>query len=363
MSQMRIALALLGILLILAVWVFNKYQEGRVRKSVERTFSKAHPDALLASRAGAVRDDLGRSEPSLGIDAQPIAHSMADPVFGAATGHLTATDDAPIVLDDAIYAVISLSLEQAVSGERVLGVLQPFRRAGRQNVLLLGSTDDALHLIRPGGRYESLVAAVQLANRSGALNEIEYSEFVARLQHAAEQIPAVCDVPDMRETIARARALDARCAPLDAQIGINLANPDGAWSVELIAEKSKALGMFLRVDGHFHAVVADGRSLFFLQNGDGAAFRADALATTQTSRLTLILDVPRAPEALSPYAQMTSTAHELAGGLGAMLVDDELRTLTPAMLAAIGDQIQAVYAKLAIEEIPAGSPRALALFS
>lgn len=363
MNHMRLALALLGALLILAVWVFNKYQEGRVRKSVERTFAKTGPDALLASRAGTVRDDLGRSEPSLGIDAQPIAHSVADPIFGGASDHLNGTDDAPIVLDDAIYAVISLSLEQAVSGERVLGILQSFRRAGRQNVLLLGSTDDALYLIRTGGRYESLVVAIQLANRSGALNEIEYSEFVARLQHAAEQIPALCDVPDMRETIARARALDARCAPLDAQIGINLANPDGAWSGELIAEKARASGMYLRVDGHFHAVLADGRSLFFLQNGDGAGFRADALPTTQTSKLTFILDVPRASEALSPYAQMTSTAHELAKGLGGMLVDDELRTLTPSMLAAIADQIQAVYAKLATEEIPAGSARALALFS
>lgn len=100
-----------------------------------------------------------------------------------------------------------------------------------------------------------------------------------------------------------------------------------------------------------------------MQNGDGTAFRADALASLQTSRVTLILDVPCAPEAQDPYAQMTSAAHELGRALHALLVDDELRTLTPAMLAAIGSQIQAAYAKLETEEIPAGSPRALALFS
>ena len=167
----------------------------------------------------------------------------------------------------------------------------------------------------------------------------------------------------MRETIARARALDARCAPLDAQIGINLANPEGNWSGALIAEKAKILGMVLRLDGRFHMLLDDGRSIFILQNGDGAAFRAEALENLQTSKLTLILDVPYAPAAQNPYAQMTSAAHELAHALHALLVDDELRTLTPAMLSAIGSQIQALYAQLETEDIPAGSPRALALFS
>lgn len=359
MSSMRISLAALGLVLILAVWVFNKYQEARVRKSVERTFSKTHPDALLGAHGGIARDDAGRAEPSLGTG----AHERADPIFAEMPEPVAESPDAPLVLDDTIHAVISLSLEQPVSGERALAALQTFRRAGRQSVLLLGTSDDAWYAIRPKGRYDGLLVAIQLANRSGALNEIEYSEFVASLQHAAEQIPATCEVPDMRDTIARARALDARCAPLDAQIGINLANPEGSWSGAVIAEKAKTLGMVLRLDGRFHMLLADGRSLFILQNGDAAPFRADTLASLQTSRLTLILDVPCAPESEHPYAQMTSAAHELGNALNALLVDDELRTLTPAMLAAIGSQIQAVYAKLETEEIPAGSPRALALFS
>ena len=136
---MRISLAALGVLLILAVWIFNKYQEASARKSVERTFTKSHPDALLNARNETARDDTGRAEPSLGTSAQGGARERAEPMFANDPQPMAEPPDAAIVLDDTIHAVISLSLEQAVSGERALAALQTFRRAGRQSVLLLGA--------------------------------------------------------------------------------------------------------------------------------------------------------------------------------------------------------------------------------
>jgi FtsZ-interacting cell division protein ZipA len=156
--------------------------------------------------------------------------------------------------------------------------------------------------------------------------------------------------------------LDAKCVPLDAQIGINLTTMHNAWSGQHVADLARQHGLILRPDGRFHALDEHGVTLFILQNGDGGAFRADTLEAQLTSRLTLLLDVPRAPQAQHPFDRLVEFANELSKSLEAAIVDDQSHLLTPASLASIGRQIEPVYAKLAAAGMAAGSPRALALF-
>ena len=73
-----------------------------------------------------------------------------------------------------------------------------------------------------GARYSELQAGIQLASRTGALNEIEYSEFVQRVQTLADAIGAAADFPDMLDVMARARELDAFASPHDAQLAVHL---------------------------------------------------------------------------------------------------------------------------------------------
>ena len=83
-------------------------------------------------------------------------------------------------LDPLIDALATLALEAPVTGDTVLAHLPPSRRAGGKPLLVEGldSETGEWEAPRPGARYGELQAGVQLANRSGALNEIEYSEFV-----------------------------------------------------------------------------------------------------------------------------------------------------------------------------------------
>ena len=90
-----------------------------------------------------------------------------------------------------------------------------------------------------------------------------------------------------------------------------------------VADLAREHGLILRPDGRFHALDEDGLTLFVLQNGDGGAFRADTLDTQQTSRLTLLLDVPRAPEAQRPFDKLVKLANELATA-----VQHNIRTVT-----------------------------------
>ncbi|MGI9026623.1 MAG: cell division protein ZipA C-terminal FtsZ-binding domain-containing protein [Burkholderiaceae bacterium] len=379
MSDLQLSLIVLALIAIGAVWLFNALVERRRRKVFEQRFRSKPSDApaMGAVAAPAVRakshGPAVRSEPSFNdelasADASttPSNKSIDASDASLADGAEEAGATSPQVIDDAIHAVVTLEPEGQISGERALSLLHAFRHAGRQPVMLVGVKVDAQgdlqEPLRAGERYDAVLVAVQLANRSGPLNEIEWSEFVAALAHVAEQIPATCEVPDMRETTARARALDALCVPLDAQIGINLASAQDGWTGEHVAALAREQGLILRPDGRFHALDDRGATLVVLQNGDGGAFRADTLDAQHTSRLTLLLDVPRAPENCQPFERLVVLAHKLAGLLDATIVDDQSRLLTLNALSSIGRQIEPVYAKLAEAGMPAGSPRALALF-
>jgi len=394
-SDFQIGLIILGALFLVAVWLVNKAQERRVQRSVEQRFGESRSDALFENadpRAGAPAQ---RTEPTLGSEPAdagqaskaeqgagvvdvPIMQAYSEgrhepgvtpSVEGGPVSAEAASNPAQVIIDEEIHTTILLAADQPISGERILACLHDLRRAGRQSTIIVGASgDENWSVIRPGARYDTLLIAVQLANRSGPLNEIEFSEFVAAVQQAADQLPASCDVPDMMETIARARALDARCAPLDAQVGINLVHPAGRWSGDLIARLVGEHQMALRADGRFHASDGQGSSLFTLQNGDGEGFRGDTLNQMSTSRLTLLLDVPLAARnaddpAADPFRRMADAAQVLAGQLGAVLVDDNMRTLTPTALAAIENQIAPAYARLEAAGMRAGSARAQALFS
>jgi len=405
-SDFQIGLIILGALFLVAVWLVNKAQERRVQRSVEKLFGESRSDALLDSAphggpsserteptlagelvdetamSAAIDQDLVQGDDLVEVNLNDAVSDLrrepgmagGDETLAAASGAVSASPSeatrAPqVVIDEEIHATFLLAADLPVSGERILTCLHELRRAGRQSVSFVGASgDENWSVIRPGGRYDTILIAVQLANRSGPLNEIEFSEFAAAVQHAADQIPAGCDVPDMMETIARARALDARCAPLDAQVGINLVHAAGRWSGDLVARLAGDHQMILRADGRFHATDDHGHSLFTLQNGEGEGFRVDTLNQMSTDRLTLLLDVPQAARddnnpAADPFRRMTDTAQALAAQLGATLVDDNMRTLTSPALAAIEDQIAPAYARLEAAGMRAGSARALALFS
>jgi hypothetical protein len=82
-------------------------------------------------------------------------------------------------LDALIDALATLSLEAPMIGEMVQPHLPATRRVGSKVFMIEGLDVESgeWETPVPGGRYSEFQAGVQLANRTGALNEIEYSEF------------------------------------------------------------------------------------------------------------------------------------------------------------------------------------------
>ena len=162
------SLALLGAAVLVALLVHGWWQ---ARRSGPR---RADPGPAVAERV----------EPAMGDSPSP-----------AGTDGVDAAPRVPVVrrsfrLDALVDAIVPIALEAPVAGELVVGHLPPSRRAGSKPLAVEGLNAVTGEWETPahGQTYSEFQAGVQLANRIGALNEIEYSEFVQKIQVFADAV-------------------------------------------------------------------------------------------------------------------------------------------------------------------------------
>ena len=274
-------------------------------------------------------------------------------------------------LDPLIDAIVPLAVEQPVSGESALLHLPASRRAGSKPLLIEGLNADSgeWETPLPGRRYSEFQAGVQMANRGGAINEIEYSEFVQKVQAFAESVGAMGQPPDMLDVVARSRELDAFASSHDAQLAVRLQANGAAWSVGFLAQHASRHGFVPGAvpgrlvhpggGGNDDASAPPMLTLSF----DPQAALAEDPAQAAVSNATLALDVPQTDAAVEPFAQWQQAARALAADLDAVLVDDAGRPLSLHAFAAIGKDLGVLYAALQARDLAAGSPAARRLFS
>ncbi|MBN3807309.1 cell division protein FtsZ, partial [Paraburkholderia sp. Ac-20336] len=291
----------------------------------------------------------------------PAAQERVEPVLPAAT---TISSAPPAIVDRRIDCIVPIRLNGPVAGDKVIPLAQRLRRAGSKPVHIEGKPEGgAWELLQNGTRYEELRAAAQLANRSGALNELEFSEFVTGVQQFADALDASPEFPDMLETVAMARELDGFAAQCDAQLSINVLSDGAPWSANYVQAVASQDGLLLSRDGT-RFVKLDSRQspVFMLQFGD-TNFLRDDLTYKGGEMITLVLDVPVADEDILPFRLMCDYAKSLAERIGGRVVDDGRRPLPESALLAIEKQLMTLYAKLEQAGIPAGSPATRRLFS
>ncbi|NYH20471.1 cell division protein ZipA C-terminal FtsZ-binding domain-containing protein [Paraburkholderia bryophila] len=296
-----------------------------------------------------------------GAEAARHADEPNEPILPAAT---TISSAPPAIVDRRIDCIVPIRLNGPVAGDKVIPLAQRLRRAGSKPVHIEGKLEGgAWELLQNGARYEELRAAAQLANRSGALNELEFSEFVTGVQQFADALDASPEFPDMLETVAMARELDGFAAQCDAQLSINVLSDGAPWSANYVQAVASQDGLLLSRDGtRFVKLDAKQSPVFMLQFGD-TNFLRDDLTYKGGQMITLVLDVPVADEDILPFRLMCDYAKSLAERIGGRVVDDGRRPLPETALLAIEKQLMTLYAKLEQAGIPAGSPATRRLFS
>lgn len=270
-------------------------------------------------------------------------------------------------IDALIDAVATLTLESPISASAALAHWPASRRAGAKPFLIEGLNSETGQWEAPVGaqRYGEFQAGVQLANRTGALNEIEYSEFVQKLQAFADGIGAMADFPDMLEAVAAGRELDAFAASHDAQLAVHLQARSSAWSIAYIQQHAGRHGFVPGVvPGRLIMPSADeGAPPVLTLTFDSKAALADDPNLSAVRDVTLSFDVPQTDPKAEPFTAWQTSALALSLGMEASIVDDDGRPLSTEGFAAIGNELSQLYATLEARDLAAGSAAARRLFS
>ena len=270
-------------------------------------------------------------------------------------------------MDALIDVLAPIALENPVSGDAALAAMPPTRRVGSKPFAIEGLNVASQQWETPlaGQRYSQLQAGVQLANRTGALNEIEYSEFVIKTQAYADTVNGLPEFPEMREEVARGRELDQFANDHDAQLGFTLRAVHAAWSPGYVQQHATRLG--------FVPSLIPGRMLLPSSTPGmppilGLAFDAQAALADDPDQsalreVTLSLDVPQVDRAEQPFVRLRDTAAALADAMDGSLTDDRGYPLQRDALDGIGASLEQLYDTLDSRELAAGSVLARRLFS
>lgn len=352
--------------------------------SVERA-GGAEPvlnDAPL--EVGEVSPTAGDDDGALAQDEVAIAHAgearpQADDAAGAADakreptligadaagrGASTVSSLPPVIVDRRIDCVVVLDPSEPVPGERVIPQAIRFRRAGSKPVYVEGrDAEGHWGSLRPGVLYHALRAAVQLANRSGPLNEVEFSEFAGEVHRLADALDAAVEFPEMADIVQMGRELDGFAAQCDAQLSINVLSDSAPWSGSYVQAVASQDGLLLSRDGTRFVKLDAKQNPVFTLTFEGTNFLRDDLTYKGGHMITLLLDVPVADEDILPWRLMCDYARSLGQRIGARVVDDQRRVLPDASLQAIDERLMTLYARLEQAGLPAGSPAARRLFS
>ena len=370
MTDLQTSLMLIGGTIVVAVISYNKWQEHKAKKTVERAFASTHDDVLMSPHADPAVGDSQRFEPTLDADHEPAlpphhadaAVQVHQPVTGASensgeTVKRAAIPQKELPVDPLVDCVIPLALDSNLRGDKIIGPIQSLRHVGNKPVNFVGQrVDGDWEALVHGGTYSALLAGVQLANRSTPLNEIEFSELVMRLRQVADELDAEPDVPNMTSVMQSSRALHQFVTQYDAQLSVNIQSNGPAWLISTLLAALERQGFDVRPDGRLVMSDGEGGNLFSLSTNV-------TLAAESTTRLTLLLDVPCVAPDRDGFGAMTACARSLAHRLDGIVVDDGDQPLSEAALGEIGAQVSAFYEEMQAADIPAGSTRALRLFS
>ena len=424
MSDLQIALLLIGALIVMGVLIFNWNQERRYKRQAAAAFRQPTLDALL-EKAATSAETLGRIEPGLReptiTDVRtPVYHDIPEPslgipplpdtvptpqpppastptnppsvlqadthLTGARAGAVQADAPAPIAPSPAPPGA-KPAREQAPIPPAPYDELIEFRVRIEGDGILAAVFAEDINRARSLGKtarwlgfpvtgtdweqvqpwreafYREVQVTLQLADRNGAVQEDELTGFCKLLQATAKAhgLKIVCD--DLVEASQRAQSVDIFCVDVDVLIGLNVvARGEGAMQLAKVLKEVESAGLVLGVDGAYRLLDSRGEALYSLCNHDAEPFSHTALRQ-DTQAVTLQFDVPRVPDGLKVFDGMVSFGRKLANEVGGLLVDDNMRPLTESGIDKIRQQLASIYQRMEARGVPSGSRRALRLFS
>ena len=346
-------LAIVGGVILVVLVAYNAWTSRQNQpKQAEPLITAEELDALTNSEA-AIDGVLPLPADALGAYSQ-MAHEFPQPNQRGQ-------------LDPLIDVMASMELDAPVSGEAALAALPPVRRVGSKLFIVEGLNADTgeWENLQAGLFYSAFQVGIQVANRQGPLNDIEFSEFVVKAQTYADGFGVTPELPDMSEAIAHARELDQFAASHDAQLSFTIASRKTAWSPGYVQQQAARIGFVPGVIPGRMVIAASTSGLppVLVLSFDARAAMAEDPNQSALRSISLGLDVPQVAPSEQAFARLCESAQALAQAMDGQITDDNGQVLSDAAIQIIDNDLKNLYQALAARDLAAGSLQARRLFS
>lgn len=346
-------LAIVGGVILVVLVAYNAWTSRQNQpKQAEPLITAEELDALTNSEA-AIDGVLPLPADAIGVYSQ-MAHEFPQPNQRGQ-------------LDPLIDVMASMELDAPVSGEAALAALPPVRRVGSKLFIVEGLNADTgeWENLQAGLFYSAFQVGIQVANRQGPLNDIEFSEFVVKAQTYADGFGVTPELPDMSEAIAHARELDQFAASHDAQLSFTIASRKTAWSPGYVQQQAARIGFVPGVIPGRMVIAASTSGLppVLVLSFDARAAMAEDPNQSALRSISLGLDVPQVAPSEQAFARLCESAQALAQAMDGQITDDNGQVLSDAAIQIIDNDLKNLYQALAARDLAAGSLQARRLFS
>ncbi len=374
MSDLQLALVVIGALVIVGVYAFNRLQERQFRRRMERAFQDRPEDVLIAPVKARASEE--RVEPHVGAhsaapaseEALAIAadsESAHDPTpTHSTTAAPAATTSKPAF---AIDFVCHLESVTALPSAALAELLRSMHALGKPVSLRAWNPDAAEWVALASNAPREITrveAALQLADRTGPVNRVQLSTMCDLMREFAEQSDARCHCPEIDAAAQAATELDRFCAEVDVSIGCTVVPAAGpGFPGTKVRGLLESYGFALDSSGRFVLRSDEGNALLSIEDIEGHPFSAERMRSATLGGLVLTLDVPRVPANSRIFDRMVEVGRHLAQALDGTVVDDNRAALTEAGLKLVRQQLRGLHETMQAQGIPAGGALAARLFS
>lgn len=397
MNASVLMILLVAAIVILAVLVYNMYQENEYRKKIRHQFGNADRDALMDSHVGEVRDAEGgmlnplkKKNPPQPEESQreidtPLPNQewieediiseqpeeVQEYTFAETTLKSIPQKEGPLLMDLQDLSRLDLpwfnrhfdylayiSLREAKELNAVP------RLSDHRHVTLAGCTSDGRFQLAepiPNVYYQAFVIGLQAIGRLPLAGTPELEDFGERVGGFAENMNGHLWLTKVKDFLDVARPLDEVCARIDQIIAIHLIsrNMIAGTDLRLAAE---TLGFVLSYDGHFCYPSAQ-NPLFLLTDIKETPFTATLLSSQKYKGISMLFDITKVPQGEKNFNKFMDLSVKLSSALSLDLVDDQMNELSTQSLHSIGDYIHERHHEMKEIGITPGSDLAKRIFS
>lgn len=417
MSDLQLALIILGAFIIGGVVIYNWLQEKKLRKEVTSDFIVPQKDVLADDFH--IDTDAYLIDKELAEVAQKSKHFQQKTIPGEMhideTMHVdepTPTPQAQNYLEAQILASqVKVSqvdkpiyIEPSITEPIIKAVLHEKIQAAQVNLpesahpqidltaILYGSKNilsqdlnslkevlahinlpSTLHGLDEQGKwlvldentvdgFKQVACSLQLADRGGPVAKNVLNKFQFAVEDAGLEVNAHVEWQGSGDAMQRALELDQFCIEVDQMISAHIAQGDIPIHGTKFKGLAEANGMQLKDDGKFY-LYANDQVLFTAIDSNNIPFTTESLRSNVLKSITLQIEIPKVSSSEQVFNQMIAMAQKMATSLSGILVDDNQKPLGDLQLEKIRQQLRVIHATMVARGIMPGSPGSLRLFN